>query len=313
MESRMDRYKEDNSKIYSRSDRNQELYKNIGNNTRYTNLTDVTNSNAIDLDNASKMTNTREGYHQMKEFRQQAPIPKVKKELDDFNYLYKTRENRVYDVNRVLEEARKNRVKDDDKEEKRRLKNNNYNIITSLNPEELEKYRQEKLNRVYRSDDDIEKEELKELINTITSKTLAGEIDQATGVNLLSDLMATSLLDKVERQKEEVDEEKEETNKEDKEESELELSQAILNKEQIEQVNRLDQEIIEEDTDEPKELKDADSDFYTRSMDLSNKDFELSDDFKEKTLPLPVKIILVLLVLVCLAAAAYFIWQTYFK
>lgn len=313
MASRMDRYKEDSSKIYSRSDRNQELYQNIGNNTRYTNLTDVTNSNAIDLDNASKMTNTREGYHQMKEFRQQVPVPKVKKELDDFNYLYKTRENRVYDVNRVLEEARKNRVKDDDKEEKRRLKNNNYNIITSLNPEELEKYRQEKLNRVYRSDDDIEKEELKELINTITSKTLAGEIDQATGVNLLSDLMATSLLDKVERQKEEDDEEKEETNKEDKEESELELSQAILNKEQIEQVNRLDQEIIEEDTDEPKELKDADSDFYTRSMDLSNKDFELSDDFKEKTLPLPVKIILVLLVLVCLAAAAYFIWQTYFK
>lgn len=310
MASRMDRYKEDNTKIYSRSDRNQELYQNIGNNTRYANLTDVTNSNAIDLDNASKMTNTREGYHQMKEFRQQTPIPKVKKELDDFNYLYKTRENRVYDVNRVLEEARKNRVKDDEKEEKRRLKNSNYNIITSLNPDELEKYRQEKLNRVYRSDDDIEKEELKELINTITSKTLAGEIDQATGVNLLSDLMATNLLDKVERQKEETNENDNEIIKED---SELELSQAILNKEQIEQVNRLDQEIIDEDTDEPRELKDADSDFYTRSMDLSNKDFELSDDFKEKTLPLPVKIILVLLVLVCLVAAAYFIWQTYFK
>ena len=310
MASRMDRYKEDNTKIYSRSDRNQELYQNIGNNTRYANLTDVTNSNAIDLDNASKMTNTREGYHQMKEFRQQTPIPKVKKELDDFNYLYKTRENRVYDVNRVLEEARKNRVKDDEKEEKRRLKNSNYNIITSLNPDELEKYRQEKLNRVYRSDDDIEKEELKELINTITSKTLAGEIDQATGVNLLSDLMATNLLDKVERQKEEMNENDNEIIKED---SELELSQAILNKEQIEQVNRLDQEIIDEDTDEPRELKDADSDFYTRSMDLSNKDFELSDDFKEKTLPLPVKIILVLLVLVCLVAAAYFIWQTYFK
>lgn len=310
MASRMDRYKEDNTKIYSRSNRNQELYQNIGNNTRYANLTDVTNSNAIDLDNASKMTNTREGYHQMKEFRQQTPIPKVKKELDDFNYLYKTRENRVYDVNRVLEEARKNRVKDDEKEEKRRLKNSNYNIITSLNPDELEKYRQEKLNRVYRSDDDIEKEELKELINTITSKTLAGEIDQATGVNLLSDLMATNLLDKVERQKEEMNENDNEIIKED---SKLELSQAILNKEQIEQVNRLDQEIIDEDTDEPRELKDADSDFYTRSMDLSNKDFELSDDFKEKTLPLPVKIILVLLVLVCLVAAAYFIWQTYFK
>ena len=30
------------------------------------------------------------------------------------NYLYQTRENRIYDVNRVLEEARKNRRTADD-------------------------------------------------------------------------------------------------------------------------------------------------------------------------------------------------------
>lgn len=295
MSSRMDRYRDKgDEKTYSRSNRNQELYQNIGSNTRFTNLTDVTNANAIDLDNAAKITNTREGYHQMKEFRQNIKVPKVKKELDDFNYLYQTRENRVYDVNRVLEEARKNRRTDDDKEEKRRLKNSNYNIVASLNPEELEKYRQEKLNRVYRADDD----DIKELINTITSKTLAGEIDQATGVNLLSDLMATSILDKVERQKE------------DNTSTNLGLSREILNKEQIEQVNKLDQEIIEE---KDSNLKEADSDFYTRSMDLSDKDFEMDDEFKEKSLPLPLKIILILLVIVCIVAAVYFIYQTYFK
>ncbi len=301
MSSRMDRYRDrGDTNTYSRANRNQELYQNIGSNTRVANLTDVTNANAIDLDNASRITNTREGYHQMKEFRKDITVPKVKKELDDFNYLYQTRENRIYDVNRVLEEARKNRrTADDEKEEKRRLKNSNYNIITSLNPEELEKYRQEKINRVYRANDDANSndDDIKELINTIASKTLAGEIDQATGVNLLSDLMATSILDKVERQKEDTS-------------VNLGLSREILNKEQIEQVNKLDQEIVEE---KERNLKEADSDFYTRSMDLSDKDFEMDEEFKEKSLPLPLKIILILLVLACIAAAVYFIWQTYFK
>lgn len=301
MSSRMDRYRDKgDTNTYSRANRNQELYQNIGSNTRVANLTDVTNANAIDLDNASRITNTREGYHQMKEFRKDITVPKVKKELDDFNYLYQTRENRIYDVNRVLEEARKNRrTADDEKEEKRRLKNSNYNIITSLNPEELEKYRQEKINRVYRANDDTNSndDDIKELINTIASKTLAGEIDQATGVNLLSDLMATSILDKVERQKEDTS-------------VNLGLSREVLNKEQIEQVNKLDQEIVEE---KDSNLKEADSDFYTRSMDLSDKDFEMDDEFKEKSLPLPLKIFLILLVLACIAAAVYFIWQTYFK
>lgn len=301
MSSRMDRYRDKgDTNTYSRANRNQELYQNIGSNTRVANLTDVTNANAIDLDNASRITNTREGYHQMKEFRKDITVPKVKKELDDFNYLYQTRENRIYDVNRVLEEARKNRrTADDEKEEKRRLKNSNYNIITSLNPEELEKYRQEKINRVYRANDDANSndDDIKELINTIASKTLAGEIDQATGVNLLSDLMATSILDKVERQKEDTS-------------VNLGLSREVLNKEQIEQVNKLDQEIVEE---KDSNLKEADSDFYTRSMDLSDKDFEMDDEFKEKSLPLPLKIFLILLVLACIAAAVYFIWQTYFK
>ncbi len=303
MASRMDRYREEEmSKTYSRSNRNKELYQNIGSNTRYTNLTDVTNANAIDLDSAKKNANTREGYHQMKEFGRNVEVPKVKKELDDFNYLYQTRENRIYDINRVLEEARKNRTNDDEKEEKRKLKNNSYNIITSLNPEELEKYRQEKLNKVYRPED----EEIRELIHTITSKTLAGEIDQAATVDLLSDLMATNVLDKVPRQEELKDDKTKEDTKE--------LSKEVLNEEQLAEVKKLKEEIKEPNLEEASDkLKDADTDFYTRSMDLSDKDFEMDDEFKEKSLPVAVKVILIIVVLAAIAAAGYYIFLTYFK
>ena len=303
MASRMDRYREEEmSKTYSRSNRNKELYQNIGSNTRYTNLTDVTNANAIDLDSAKKNANTREGYHQMKEFGRNVEVPKVKKELDDFNYLYQTRENRIYDINRVLEEARKNRTNDDEKEEKRKLKNNSYNIITSLNPEELEKYRQEKLNKVYRPED----EEIRELIHTITSKTLAGEIDQAATVDLLSDLMATNVLDKVPRQEELKDDKTKEYTKE--------LSKEVLNEEQLAEVKKLKEEIKEPNLEEASDkLKDADTDFYTRSMDLSDKDFEMDDEFKEKSLPVAVKVILIIVVLAAIAAAGYYIFLTYFK
>ncbi len=303
MASRMDRYREEEmSKTYSRSNRNKELYQNIGSNTRYTNLTDVTNANAIDLDSAKKNANTREGYHQMKEFGRNVEVPKVKKELDDFNYLYQTRENRIYDINRVLEEARKNRTNDDEKEEKRKLKNNSYNIITSLNPEELEKYRQEKLNKVYRPED----EEIRELIHTITSKTLAGEIDEAASVDLLSDLMATNVLDKVPRQEELKDDKTKENTKE--------LSKEVLNEEQLAEVKKLKEEIKEPTLEEASDkLKDADTDFYTRSMDLSDKDFEMDDEFKEKSLPVAVKVILIIVVLAAIAAAGYYIFLTYFK
>ena len=78
---RMDRYKEtEKQDILSRSNKNQELYQNIGSNTRYTNFTDVTNANAIDL-STTKNSNTREGYQQMRGYQEVIPTPKIKREL----------------------------------------------------------------------------------------------------------------------------------------------------------------------------------------------------------------------------------------
>lgn len=303
MRSRMERYQERQQETSSRSTKNQELYENIGRNTKYTNFTDVTNANAFDLDAAQKNYRTREGYHQMKEYNPIMPEqPKVKKELDEFNYLYQDRENKVYDINSVIEEAKKNRIKKDELEAKRKLKNTSYNILASLNPEELEKYRKEKVERTKPDED-----ELRTLIDTITSKTLAGEIDQATSVNLLSDLMATNMMDRVDKPvKEDKKEEKEDEDDEELEKS-LSLSKEILDKDQIEKVNKLKDEKTSSSI-----MDESDTDFYTRSMDLSDKDFEMDDEFKEKKMPIALKIILILLVIAVIAVAIYFIYKNFF-
>ena len=294
MRSRMDRYNDStnlNDRSYSRTNKNSELYKNVGNNSKYTNFTDVTNINAGDINTSAQNSRTREGYHKIKDYDNIMPVPKVKRELDEFNYLYQDRENKIYDINTVLEEARKNRIDKDELENKRKLKNTNYNILADLNPEELEKYRQRK-NRAKRPNDD----EIRELIDTITSKTLAGEISKATTVNLLSDLMATSAMDKIDCETFDDDEKTVEID--------LSLSKEILDKESIAKVNNM--------KEEPKKngiMKNADDDFYTRSMDLSDKDFDLGPDFNDKKLPVLVKIIIALLVIAILAVAAYFIYQ----
>mgnify|MGYP006066624617 FL=1 len=308
MRSRMERYeKEEQGQTARRSNKNQELYENIGRNTKYTNFTDVTNANAFDLGTAQKNYRTREGYHQIKEYNDFVPEPKVKKELDEFNYLYQDHENKVYDINSVIAEAKKNRIKKDEMEAKRKLKNTNYNILASLNPEELEKYRKEKVERTK-----PDEEELRELIDTITSKTLAGEIDQRTSVDLLSDLMATNMMDRVEKPQKDEEESPEneiENEPEDTEEIEekLSLSKEILDKDQIDKVNKL-----KEEKGSGSIMDESDTDFYTRSMDLSDKDFEMDDEFKEKKMPLAIKIILIILVIAVIAVAGYFIYRNFF-
>ena len=269
---RMDRYNEnDNSSRSSRIDKNQKLYQNFSSNSIYTNITDVTNANAYEINNNNTSRTTREQYQNLRKFQDVEPLPKSKKDLEDVNYLYKKRENKVYDINSVLEEARKNRVEKDELDEKRKLKDNAYNILSGSNKKQLEKYREEKKKRLTTPEED----EIRELIDTIASKTLAGEIDKETSVDLLSDLMATNVLDKVDPQKVEEDEEptiteaievKEEVvSDEDKIDEKLSLSKEILDQEQVKKINDTTGNLSIKEQFEKK-----DNDFYTRSMDLSS-------------------------------------------
>ena len=333
---RMDRYNdEDTTTKLSRSNKNKDLYQNVGTNTRYANITDVTNANAIDITNTTTEYKTREDYQKMKKYGG-VEVPKVKRDLDEFNHIYNKHENRVYDINNVLEEARKNR-EEDNLEEKRKLKNTSYNILASLNKEELEKFRQEKKDRLFKDD-----EELRDLIDTIASKTLAGELEAAS--DLLSDLMATSIIDKkalketieekdndddedsiiIEKEEiiittepEEVEEqptEFEEENQEDYDDDELSLSQKILDKEQIEDLKRYQEQLAQaEETNEaetePETETVKDETFYTRSMDLSEEDFDLDSEFNNKKTPTFMKVLIIIILLVAIAISVYFLRQ----
>ena len=357
---RMDRYKDETPDRPNRYEKNQELYQDIASNTKYTNITDVTNSNAFEINgfkNKGSYT-SRESYQQMKKYKNVESVPRIKKELDDFNYLYKIDDKKVYDINIVLEEARKNRQEKDKLEEKRKLKNTSYNILADLNIEELEKYKAEKIKKMMTP----EEEEFRDLIDTIASKTLAGEIDKETSVNLLSDLMATSVMDKVEDANslgyDNESYEDKESNKEETEEQVSNEEQNIDEKEELDKVKNIIEEnktleekldsykelkgqetekinsdsieekkqekqndnsmSLSEDTlkeiekrkdEEPKTLSGADKDFYTRSMDLSDEDFEMDNEFKEKSMPITLKILIAILVIALIAVAAYFIYK----
>lgn len=339
---RMDRYNDENTVTEKRSYKNQDLYQSVVNTktTDITNISDVASSNAFEIqtNDGTKIT-SREKYHQMKKYQNIEPVPRVKKELDDFNYLYKDREKKIYDINSVLEEARKNRKEQDELEAKRKLKNTSYNILADLNKEELEKYREEKRKRSL--EDQEETNELREIIDTITTKTLAGEIDYETSINLLSDLMATSMLDKV-KNPDEIDKEKEENEVEEefdkpeiihteeitdvinetvteettemaevKEiyeniEENLTKSQNLFNKSEIKEALEKEEQ---KETEEEKEKRQEEIDeFYTKSLDLSDEEIDMSDDFKEKKLPLGVKILIFLVVLTIIVVTGYFIY-----
>ena len=132
-----------------------------------------------------------------------------------------------------MEEAKKNREKDE-LEGKRSIKGEDYNILNSLN----KKYLYQK----GFSEEDTQ--ELKELIDTITSETMVDDIQDEEEKELLSELLATTIDIKLEKE---------------------------LSKTQLE-------ELVEEE--ENKELTDTNS-FYSKSLELTANDL-LSEDEEEK-------------------------------
>ena len=202
----------------------------------------------------------------------------------------------------------------DELDEKRKLKNSAYNILSGKNRKELEKYREERKKRLATP----EEEEIRELIDTIASKTLAGEIDKETTVDLLADLMATNVLDVVDGSGEmEKVTTTHEITKVDGEKVEEKLKVTTETIEPKEESNALsdtsdittEASIKEESKQKIDKVKDPD--FYTRSMDLSDKDFDMSDDFKEDKVPLGLKIIIFILIIIIVGIVAYIIHQRF--
>ena len=280
---RMDRYDNSHKPVVRRKKKkNHDLYTDLGNLEKYTMLTDVSKIEAVELDAAKKNYRTREGYHSLKDYDINIEEkPKERKELDEFNFLYNN-EHKTYDINRVLEEAKELREKDN-LERKRKLHNEKYNILES-SEEDLEKFKEETKLRHKPIENE---EELEELIHTITSKELREEIDKSESDDntntLLGDLMATNVNEEVLKP----------------------IATKIEDNKVEDNTKKIDK--VKEKT---MSLKDQiDKSFYTKSLDLSEEDFESDDEVVVKPSKILgfLKVILSLILILAVGFGVYYV------
>ena len=268
METRSSRYVDEEvitKPKLSRSNKNKYLYDEVNNKIGYEEIDNFSHYNGIELDSTTPIK-TREEYQKTKDYS--FIYEDDKKE----ETLVEEEKERVYDINSVLEEAKKNRVLSEEVEKKRKLQNAEYNILADLNKKYISK--KEK----------IEEEGIRELIDTITSRTLAKDIEEAEddGKDLMSELLETGTFQGI---------------------KDIDLEEEIA-KEILSQSGKLDldeDEVVEEDG----KLVNS---FYTKSMDLSEQDFEIKEEIAEENREKrKILILVVLIVLVLIAIASIFI------
>ena len=152
MNSRMDKYQSDVA-VKDRTDKNKKLYEAATDiNVEYIN---IDNTNTIELDKISSKGNkkSREDYHRLRDFD---GVFEMKNKEEVQIDTTEVQEKKIYDINEILKKAKEEKLFQD--EEKKRLINTEYNILTKLDIEQLN-------NR-----DDLSKENLKSMIDDIYAK-----------------------------------------------------------------------------------------------------------------------------------------------
>lgn len=179
MASRMEKYYRQQLEVTRRSQRNQNLYREIYDLGEYSNIEAVATldrTNEIDITKIKKMLKNREEYKRQKEYRnllrKEDQIKEEKKEEIK-------EEVRTYDIKEALEKLKEEKREDD---AYRSLDNTNYNILKEL---KIKNDLKKELNKE-------EEKELKELINTITSTSLLNKLDnEELSLNMLEELAST--------------------------------------------------------------------------------------------------------------------------
>lgn len=190
----------------TRIKKNNYLYDDLNNKIGIEEYVDINTQTRINLMEIRDENNKRENYHQLKEYQsiigmeEKRPVTKLEIEEE---------EEKIYNINDVLEEARKNRQKDFEKETRRKLADEEYNVLNSLN----EKYLIGK-----NEAEDIEG--LQELIDTVTKRIPVEEIQAEEEKDLLSDLLETRQIEAADV----TEETKEDENKEEEKQPEIDNS-----------------------------------------------------------------------------------------
>jgi len=198
--SRMEKYNGTGTK--SRTNKNEKLYKEVGDLSINYDFIDV--NNAVELNPSEDYKSSRENYHKKKELDSILKRQEIKEEVPDIAIVPK--EERVYDINEILKTSKtEENPSDYNEKKKKRLINTEYNILTKLDIKDLDKenYRKEDLKTLI--NDIYAKEEPKKMTNIEDKsdddlfKDLLSEDDN--GSDLLADLtlkeeLAKDVLDK---------------------------------------------------------------------------------------------------------------------
>lgn len=151
--SRMERYYKPTNRTSKRSERNQELYREIYEDGEYSNIEGIATiekSNEVDITKIKNMLKNREQYQKQRQLRQMIKEPVIT--IEEKTPILEAEKN--YDIRDILDKAKSNKKEE---EKYHRLDNTGYNILKNLK----EKNMQQRENP----------DELRELIDTITSNS----------------------------------------------------------------------------------------------------------------------------------------------
>ena len=270
MSSRMDRYNNEvEENVSSRVNKNTSLYEDI----KRSSFTRVSNNDNIRVIESSGKTidinKIKKYILENKEEPRVRKIITVPEEKVETNNV--PEEKKVYDINSVLEKARKSRELDYENERHKKISEQGYNVLNKLKEyeKEEESYEEDELN--------TEERTLVDLINTVTVHK--GE------VNLLEELMST---DKDEEVTSPIKEEQEKSS----------ILKEIQSK-KLEEEKEKTQELV----NLKKKINDIYKSFYNNSMSFSKEDFEGFEEL-EKSVKKSGRFATIGIVLLCLASLA---------
>ena len=176
MVSRMEKYYKNSSEVKQRSQKNKDLYHNIYDYGEYSNIEGIATidkNNEVDITKIKNTIKNRENYKREKQYRQ---ITNKKEDYVDteISHEFEKKEQKSYDIRDVLNKAKDKKNIDNSY---RSLDNTSYNILKNLELGEDKR-------KNYKDYDD---DELKELINTITSTSMLNQMDdKELGLNMLN-------------------------------------------------------------------------------------------------------------------------------
>lgn len=256
MKSRMDKYYKSDT-VNSRTSKNQNLYGTTYNGDydlkTYSNVEGIADiNNNVDLKKLQKLLKERED-------ERESEIPRLVKRNVQTQKVEYDEEEKNYDINDVLNQAIKEQKQDN---RTRNLSNTSYDVLRKINLKEVEN----------------EDNELKELINTVTSTSMLNKMaDKDLSLNLLDDLKSNDNTSIV---------------------SPIEMKEAIKNQNSSYEENNAN-------------LNSIDKSFYTSSLGFTNDDFEQLRDIQHsiKTNNKLIKFLVLILIIAIISGIIFLVYN----